>query len=299
MVRAVAGGIDTYIEDSDSMSPRGTITRDTRRIERTLIVEEEFEDDEPTYVALNALIAECFPLFAAPGRLPVTGSQLYVDSLDVEPFGRAKGISGGLGAYGYWKAKLVYTPLPYKPPDEDESAPPSPLDLLEQTWQGGSEIMTLPGTSMYWDGDSKPIGDEIPATKRILYVQHSHTRHHLEASQIPYAEMRALSGKVNRTDFASNHAIFPGVKAQTLLFENFNISYRFSSTGERDFRLTLNFKERTETYGGVKITWNHLWDRSTKAFKKVFHDALDGGTQTKPLYDTAVNGDFDELFGIT
>jgi len=287
MVRAVAGGIDTYIEDADSLSPSGSVTRDTRRIERTLIVNEDVgEDNEPTQDAINALVNECFPLFKAPGRLPVAGSLLFVDSLDIEPIGGAIGVNGGLGAYRAWKAKIVYTPLPYKAPDEDEEAEPSPLDLLERTWQGGGQYVTLPGTTLYWAGDNKPIGDEVPATTKMATVLHTFTRHHLELSQIPYDEMKSLVGRVNRTKFASTHPIFPNVEKETLLFEGFNVSHRYTSTGEYDYRLTLNFQERTSE-------WNVCWRREQNSFQKVFTDLAN----TDTLYYPELNSKFDELFG--
>ena len=103
MARAVLGGIDTYIEDAESgASVRGTVTRDTRRIERTLIVHEAAGN--PSASAANALIAECFPLFQAPGQYPVAGALLFAESLEFEPFSVLSGMIDSVGTASAWRA---------------------------------------------------------------------------------------------------------------------------------------------------------------------------------------------------
>lgn len=309
MVRAVQGGWNGYEEDGDEESPSFSGNRDGRTITRHLIVPEE-DPLIPSFANIDRLITECLPLYRFPGRYPtLTGDSLFfVDDLKVAPKSRSNGVVGDVASRTSWKATVTYKALPY--PIPADPANPQPLDYLEHNIIGGSEYMTLPGTSMYWEGSETPLLDDTVSSGMLIsFVQHQITRHHVAPAAIPYAYMRGICGNVNVSAFAADHPFFPSAPAESVLFENYAISRRFTSDGKFDYRVTLNYKERVGTYNTdstaatptasslIKLTWNHLWDRSADppTFKKVFADKKpSSGNQKQPMFPA---NDITTVFG--
>lgn len=313
MAKLTLGGADVYEELRSANSPSLTGNRKDRKIQRTLL----YTCSSPeSFTEINAIIAELQPPFGAPGRYPVSGSIFFVDTYKVTPRSKGNGEVGGIGTAEVWQIDVTYSPLPYNT-TEDEPEPM--LRNLTRTWSGSGEYVTIPGTSIYWEGDDDPAGDEsVPSVIRIANTQHSHHRQNIQESAIPWAQMRAVVGKVNATDFGDTHPIFPGVKAEQLLFEDWDLSFNWTSEGQREWTVTLNFKERmgeVQVRNGVgendltfePITWNHFWDKTwypgttpankyVRGWRKIFRDPKPAGNQTKPLYETATVTVFNNLF---
>lgn len=301
MAKLTLYGPDKYIELRDQNSPNMSLTRKERNITRHVHLECA---DETTFDEINATIQnELFPPFGPPGRFPVPGSIFFVKSAKITPVGKASGTQQyGVGTSKVWRIDVVYGPLPYE--TEEDQGDPLAANLT-RNWAGSGEYMTLPGTSIYWEGDEKPAGDEgVPSTIRLPMTQHSHTRENMPTNAIPYSAMRAAAGRVNKTDFPDNHPIFPGIKAGQLLVEDWDINFTWASDGQKQYAVTLNFKERTgeitvrtdeSTDAKQPFTWHHVWDKkpygsgnnkAPRGWRKVYRDKKpESGNQSKPLYE--------------
>lgn len=272
------------------------LTRTSRKVTRHFII----EDPRGGYDAINEFLNECRPPFSPPGRYPVLGAQLFVDTVDAKPISGVRldndgkpTKSQGYPSYTAWSATVTYAPLPYQPSNSGGQPNPTPLlDNLEITTSVGAEAMTLPGSSLYWVGDPKPIADApLSAPVRISTTQYNITKHHFRFGRIPWDLIRQLNSCVNAAAFSSLHPVFPNVKQETLLFNGAQISIRASGDGTIEYSVGYSFTERSATYAGVDITWQHLWDRVTKSFRRV---ALDSGG-ANPLYTTKSTTLFDNL----
>lgn len=302
MARVVIGGSNNWRElTHPEKSMRASLTRDSRRVTRVFII----ESPDGSYDNINRFLNECRPPFYPPGQYPVVGAQLFVDTVDVEPFSGVKTDEDGepeqsLGfpAYTAYKAVVTYSPLPYQPKDEDQPNPNPFLDNLEIVTDIGAEAMTLPGSAMYWEGEADKIGNESVASAiRIDTINYRMTKHHQRPVQIPWDTIRTVNNTVNATDFGIASPLFAGVKRETLLFRGAQVSIRFSGDGTIENSVSYNFSERTFRHNGQLVTWNHLWDgrANQNNFKKIYTEPSTG-TQNQSIYSTSTIQEFLSLF---
>lgn len=295
MARVVYGGSDKWREDTSKHSMQAQLTRTSRKVTRHFII----EDPQGGYDAINEFLNECRPPFSPPGRYPVLGAQLFVDTVDAKPISGVRldndgrpTKSQGYPSYTAWSATVTYAPLPYQPSNSGGQPNPTPLlDNLEISTSVGAEAMTLPGSSLFWSDGTEIADAPLSAPIQISVTQYSITKHHFRYGRIPWDTIRSLNSKVNAGAFNSQHPIFPNVKQETLLFNGAQISIRASGDGTIEYSVGYQFMERAGVFDGTDITWSHLYNRNTKTFDKVYRD----DAQTKPLYSTSSTNDFDNL----
>lgn len=302
MARVVVRGSNKWRElTHPDKSMRASLSRDSRRVTRSFVI----ESPNGSYDNINQFLNECRPPFSPPGQYPIIGAQLFVDTVDVEPFSGVKldddgqpEQSLGFPAYTAYKATVTYSPLPYQPKDEDQPSPNPFLDNLEITTDIGAEAMTLPGSSMYWEGEDTAIGSESVASAiRIDTINYRITKHHQRPVQIPWSVIRDVNNTVNASDFGITSPLFAGVKRETLLFRGAQVSIKFSGDGTIENSITYNFSERTFRHKGDLVTWNHLWDgrKDKLKFSKIYSQSSTAG-QTQGLYSTSSIQEFLDLF---
>ena len=136
MAQVVEGGSNGWVEvgGHPDLSMKLVMSRTTRSITRVFMIE------SPTgvYDEVNAFLAECRPAFSPPGKYPILGVQLYVDTVNIEPYGAVgkddlgKPVQiNGFPSYESFKATVTYTPLPYQPKNPNQPSPDPLLDNLE------------------------------------------------------------------------------------------------------------------------------------------------------------------------
>ncbi|MAT51494.1 MAG: hypothetical protein CMK32_09960 [Porticoccaceae bacterium] len=300
MAQVVEGGSNGWVEvgGHPDLSMKLVMSRTTRSITRVFMIE------SPTgvYDEVNAFLAECRPAFSPPGKYPILGVQLYVDTVNIEPYGAVgkddlgKPVQiNGFPSYESFKATVTYTPLPYQPKNPNQPSPDPLLDNLEIVANVGAEAMSLPGSQLYWAGGTKVTNDPtVAASIRIDTIDYQITKHHLRRTDIPWDAIRTINSRVNEAAFSDSHPIFPGVKQESLLFRGAQISIRFSGDGTIENSLTYNFSERTATHDGVDVSWNHLYDSQAgqQKFRKVYKDSANN----KPLYSTSTQSEIEAIF---
>lgn len=224
------------------------------------------------WVSIDALFNELFPPPPAPpGQYPGV-PQLYAESLEIEPqLGEESCSTSGFNTniYAFAIATIRYTTLPY----ESDT-------LLQARYSVGAEFLRMPGRSLYWEDDDEPIKNEdVQAGKLIPMIEHSFTRY--RAVSIPWTAIRANIGCVN-------DGIYRGVADQQLLFVGAEISWQYEQSGVQTWTLDYRFHERNIKVGNNTYGWNHVFDPTSKTWRKV----IDGNGNS--LYKKVTT--FDQLF---
>ena len=166
------------------------------------------------------------------------------------------------------------------------------LDNLEITTSVGAEAISLPGSSLFFEGEPKSIPDApLSAVVRVSMTQYQITKHHFRYGRIPWSLINSLNSTVNAGGFPSTHPIFPDAAQETVLFNGAQISIRASGDGTIEYSVGYAFMKREGTFAGESLTWNHIYDRATNEFRKVYYDVAN----TQPLYSSSSTNDFDNL----
>jgi len=152
--------------------------------------------------------------------------------ISVSPFGRIS--DGGLGQQSnYLHAVLDVT---YEVPQYTFSGDGETTPLVEETFEGAGEFLTLPNKGMTW-GDNTPLEEaEAPG---ILYrmLDYTYTRHLVEV--IPAAALDYM-GCVNSAAMTIN-AISVAVGPETVLYTQPTFDRTITADGASRFNLTYRF----------------------------------------------------------
>lgn len=180
----------------------------------------------------------------------------------------------GIGATedgsGLARFAVTYRAFPYDIKEDDEIG--TELDrYVERRQTFATEAFPIPGTSLQWDSDSKPIQEPIPKslyTKEVSYIWY-------EVPGLPNTNIQNCINKANIEEF-------DGYDIGTLLMIAPDIVRKRSAIGLIVWEITYKFLWRPQT-------WNFLYRRSAGDFELVKNSV--GG---KPaIYDLA---DFGTLF---
>lgn len=289
MVRAVWGGEDIYEERSDrGISPRFSASRSGgRQITRELIV--------PGIGGVELLIGECFPAYRPPGQYP-TGAAYFVDDLDIQPFGKAKGLTAaGITEHEAYKAVIVYRTLDYDTQQEDSNNPgvANPLQNVTVSTEVGGDYQIIPGGHLFWE-DGKRIEESVATG--VIYkpeTRYTVTKHHAQYFEIPFAKMKSMRGRVNATNFGANHFAFPDARAGTVLYLTGSWNRSTNSFGQHEYTYSLHFIEMARELNGQQYGWNHFFDPASQTFREVYLKP-DGNASDRP-YQTFTDADLREL----
>lgn len=123
-----------------------------------------------------------------------------------------------------------------------------------------SELQVHPGRGMRWSQSDTPLPRDVEPGVPVPAVRHEVTWH--QVRNIPEAQLRALLGTVNGTDFyipASQQT----VPAGHLYFSESNARTTLDFDGNRTNELTLVYLEKHQMAfisGGQSYGWNYLWN---------------------------------------
>lgn len=302
MALLVYGG---SVEVEEVKAPKFRLSEGERIITRDLRIKEP--QDPPDMSGLDAALDEMFPANTLGGRFP-TGANMFVRSAEIRECSKPIHIHSGVAVPKEWEARVTYGPSKFKTPAAGQPPDPTdPLTYLEMQEEIGGEEQTLPGSRLFWPGESKPIGDESVSSSLTIYTNdYLYTRHFYRPTTAFRTLASTLRGTVNAEDFADDHPLFPGVKKYQLLFAGTAVNASFNSDGSRKWSTTVRLSRKSAKEDSGTFGWNHMWDERNRSFRiayRVRDTRPDGSAEPNPqesgnftLYLTSPNDDFVNLF---
>lgn len=217
--------------------------------------------------------AECFSTFGAPSEHPAI-SRMYIQSLAGEPMiGDTVEVSGSHQEPSHWKVTVNYAPDPLGSEDEIPPSGSPTLDSITATVSFTVETMTLPGYGGFiWANDGSPIKSQdvepyivIPVSQWSIRIPRS--------KSIPWDASRKCRGKVNEN-------VFNGAEPETVLYTGMNLTVNYTPlTRERIYDIEHHFSEKSISWEGRTLGWNHFYNPEAKTFDRIYTDA------SEPIYE--------------
>lgn len=170
--------------------------------------------------------------------------------------------SGGSNAYEKALAEIQYATIPY------EQGGGSSDQILTRRIASSGQMLTLPSVGLKFEGSAAPISDPDIQAGRII----PHTDLSIRLHRVTASYCTALRARVDDAIGCVNSGTFDGYAAETVMLLGGEFNQTVSADGSHTWECELKFAVRSVKDGTNKYGWNHFWDPSSKAWKRLLID---------------------------